>query len=299
MSKIIPFEALIPRKDLADRVVCPPYDVIDSDEARKLAKGNPYSMLHVTKPEIDLPDETMEDDDRIYAKGIENLQRFVEDGTLIRDRASIYVYRLAMGEIVQTGVVCGVSADEYERGLIKKHEKTREPKVVDRTRLACALHTHAEPVILVHRADEGIRALLAKEAGDEPLFDVKYQGVRHTLWRANDPQGIVAAFSRLPALYIADGHHRSETGCRTMQWMRRDNPGHTGGEAYNFFPAAVFPDDEVRVFRYEWDGPADKRPLADVTMADIMKLSDQNGIMPPKSTWFAPKLISGLFLYTF
>lgn len=299
MSKIIPFEALIPRKDIADKVICPPYDVIDSDAARRLAKGNPYSLLHVTKPEIDLPAETFEDDDRIYSKGIENLRLFVEKGTLVRDSTSLYVYRLAMREVVQTGVVCGVSAEEYERGLIKKHEKTREPKVVDRTRLACALHAHAEPVILVHRSDAGIKALLDKEAKAKPLYDLDYDGVRHTFWRACDPGAIAAAFASMPALYIADGHHRSETGCRTMQWMRRDNPNHNGTEAYNFFPAAVFPDDEVRVFKYDWDGPADKRPLAEVTMADIMKLSDQNGIMPPKSTWFAPKLISGLFVYTF
>jgi len=299
MSKIIPFEALIPRKDIADKVICPPYDVIDSSAARKLAKGNPYSLLHVTKPEIDLPPETAQDDDRIYSKGAENLGAFVKNKTLIKDQRSIYVYRLAMRDIVQTGVVCGVSADEYERGLIKKHEKTREPKVVDRTRLACALHVHAEPVILVHRADEGIRAILNNEAKASPLYDLEYDGVRHTLWRAADSGAIANVFSKLAALYIADGHHRSETGCRTMQWMRRDNPKHTGEELYNFFPAAIFPDDEVRVFAYDWNGPADKRPLAEVTMSDIMKLSDQGGIMPPKSTWFAPKLISGLFLYPF
>lgn len=299
MSKVIPFPALIPAKGHVEDAICPPYDVIDVVQARAMAEGNPFSLLRVTKPEIDLPEGTGEEDDEVYAKGAENLARFKEEGLLVRDEPSLYIYRMIWGEQVQTGIVAGVSAEEYGRGLIKKHEKTREPKVVNRTRLARALRAHAEPVILVHRRDEGLAKLIAEEALEPSLYDVNFEGVRHILWRVRAADEIVRIFGGMDALYIADGHHRSETGFRTYVEMKESDPNHTGDEAYCFFPAVIFPDDEVRVFQYDWDGPPEKRPLADVTMADIMKLSDEGGIMPPKSTWFAPKLVSGLFLYTF
>lgn len=299
MSKVIPFPALIPAKGHVEDAVCPPYDVIDVAQARAMAEGNPFSLLHVTKPEIDLPEGTGEDDEAVYAKGAENLERFREEGLLVRDEPSLYIYRMVSGDRVQTGIVAGVSAEEYGRGLIRKHEKTREPKVVNRTRLARALHAHAEPVILVHRRVEKLAKLIEEETIEPPIYDVAFEGVRHTLWRALAADKIVKAFDAMEALYIADGHHRSETGFRTYIEMKESDPNHSGGEAYCFFPAVIFPDDEVRVFQYDWDGPPEKRPLAEVQMADIMELSDRDGIMPPKSTWFAPKLISGLFVYTF
>lgn len=299
MSKVIPFPALIPAKGHVDDTVCPPYDVIDSDEARALADGNPFSLLHVTKPEIDLPPGSGEDSEAAYEKGAANLERFKKEGLLVRDEPSFYIYRMVSGDHVQTGIVAGVSAKEYGEGLIKKHEKTREPKVVNRTRLARALRAHSEPVILVHRRDKALAALIEEEALEPPLYDVTFEGVRHVLWRACGAGEIAKRFSKMGALYIADGHHRSETGFRTYIEMKESDPNHSGDEPYCFFPAVIFPDDEVRVFQYDWDGPPEKRPLGDVTMADIMKLADEGGIMPPKSTWFAPKLISGLFVYTF
>jgi uncharacterized protein (DUF1015 family) len=300
MSKVIPFPALIPSSDAAAEVLCPPYDVIDSSAARALAAGKAYSLLHITKPEIDLPPELDEYNDAVYAKGAENLSKFRDEGTLVRDVPSFYIYRLISSGYTQTGIVAGVSAEEYGRGLIKKHEKTREPKVVDRTRLARAIRAHAEPVFLVHRKDAGIAEIVKTETAGTPLFDITYaDGVRHVLWRVSNAEAVRAAFEHMNALYIADGHHRSETGFRTYEEMRRENPEHTGEEPYCFFPAVIFPEDEMRIFQYDWDGPAGERPLAKVTMADVIKLADENGIMPPKSTWFAPKLISGLFLYTF
>jgi uncharacterized protein (DUF1015 family) len=299
MSKVIPFPALIPAKGHVEDAVCPPYDVIDVAQARAMAEGNPFSLLHVTKPEIDLPEGTGEDDESVYVKGAENLARFKEEGLLVRDEPSLYIYRMESGDHVQTGIVAGVSAEEYGRELIKKHEKTREPKVVNRTRLARALRAHAGPVILVHRRDEALAKLIEEETQEPPIYDVNFEGVRHTLWRARAADEIVKAFGGMEALYIADGHHRSETGFRTYVEMKESDPNHSGDEAYSFFPAVIFPDDEVRVFQYDWDGPPEKRPLADAQMADIMKISDEGGIMPPKSTWFAPKVVSGLFLYTF
>ena len=300
MSKVIPFPALIPANDHVAEVVCPPYDVIDAEEARGLARGKPRSLLHVTKPEIDLPAGTDEQDEVVYARGAENLERFIRDGTFAVDEPSLYIYRMISGDHVQTGIVAGVSAEEYGRGLIKKHEKTREPKVVNRTRLAKRLRAHLEPVILVHRCDAALKRVIEEEAVRAPLYDVvDRDGVRHLMWRAKAPGRIAELFSGMDALYIADGHHRSETGFRTYVEMKESNPKHTGEEPYCFFPAVIFPDDEVKIFQYDWDGSPSTRPLADVTMADVMKLSDEKGIMPPKSTWFAPKLISGLFVYTF
>jgi uncharacterized protein (DUF1015 family) len=300
VSKVIPFEALIPRAELAGRVICPPYDVISSEEARMMAAGNPHSLLHVTKPEIDLPEGTAEGDGRIYAKGAENLARLQADGTLGRDARSFYVYRMEKGGHAQTGIVAAVAASEYERGLIKRHERTREPKVVDRTRLALALRAHAEPVLLVCRGSAALSGIIAREVRSRPLYDlVDSYGVRNVLWRASRPDEIMAAFDAMDALYIADGHHRSETAFRTMREMRDGDPGHRGDEAYGFFPAVIVPEEDVRIYRYDWDGPPAERPLADVSISDVMKLADEGGIMPPKSTWFAPKLASGLFVYTF
>jgi uncharacterized protein (DUF1015 family) len=300
MSKIIPFAALIPNPERAQQVICPPYDVIDSAGARAYAKGNSYSLLHVTKPEIDLDPSVDQYDDRVYAKGAENLARFVKEGTLRKDAPSLYVYRMVRGNHVQTGIVAGASAEEYESGAIKRHEKTREEKVVDRTRHSLAIRGHAEPVFLVHRHAPAIGKLISASAAAAPLYDLTdHDGVRHTMWRAADPDAVVATFLTFPALYIADGHHRSETAHRTRKEMQAKNPAHTGKELYNFFPAVILDEDQVKIYAYDWDGPADQRPLAKVTMADVMKLSDEGGIMPPKSTWFAPKLASGLFIFPF
>lgn len=300
MSKIIPFPALIPKAELGSRTICPPYDVITSEEAREIVDGNPYSLLHVTKAEVDLPHDVPEYDDRVYEKARANFMKFQKDGWLIRDTASLYIYRMDRQGHIQTGLVCGTSVDEYDLGLIKQHEKTRKPKEDDRTRFAYAIRAHAEPVFLTFRATDEMKKLLLSETTETPLYDtVPLCGVRHTLWRAKSVQKFVDAAKEIEAIYVADGHHRSASASRVRAKMRAENPAHRGDEAYNFFPAVLIPSDEVRIYRYDWDGDPDKRPLADVTIDDVMALSDRGGIMPPKSTWFAPKLASGLFVYAF
>ncbi|MFH1873795.1 MAG: DUF1015 domain-containing protein [Pseudomonadota bacterium] len=300
MSKIIPFPALLPNLSLVHKIICPPYDVIESEQAREFAKDNPYSLLHITKSEIDFPPNVYPYDDAIYEKAARNLHRFKEQDYLFQDQPNLYIYRMIAGEWIQTGVVAGVSASEYEQGLIKQHEKTREEKVIDRTKHSLALKAHAEPVILVHKYNDAIREQVKVEESDALLYKVTDKlGVQHILWRVSQPERLMELFAGLDALYIADGHHRSATGFRVQQEMSKTNPNHNGTEPYNFFPAVIFQETEVRVFEYNWVGPADKRPLSKITMADIIKLSDEGGIMPPKSTWFAPKLTSGLFLYPF
>lgn len=301
MSKVIPFRALLPSADVVQDMISPPYDVVTSEEARSLASGKPASFLHITKAEIDLDPGTDERSEEIYRKAAENLAEFREKGCLVESDPAYYIYRVERGGHVQTGLVAGASVDEYENGSIKKHEKTRENKVEERARYAMALGAHAEPVMLVHRSSEPIKHLINDtEARGKALFDVvDHCGVRHQLWRARNTFALQKAFEGLDALYIADGHHRSECALRVRELMAKDNPDHTGSEAYNYFPVVIFPDDEVRIFQYDWDGSPNQRPLSKYTMEDVMKLSDENGIMPPKSTWFAPKLGSGLYVYLF
>lgn len=300
MSKIIPFPALLPAKKLASKIVCPPYDVIDRNKARKIAGKNPYSLLHVTKAEIDLPDSVDEYDPRVYERARLNFCEFMEKSWLVHDDASLYIYRMEMDGRVQTGVVCGVSVDEYDSLRIKRHEKTRLAKEDDRTKLSLTLGAHAEPVLLIFRVVGTIKEMILSETKAEPLFEITdAQKIRHTLWRAENCANLQQAFAEVDSFYIADGHHRSATASRVRKIRQSANSEHKGNELYNYFPAVVFPHDEVSVYRYDWSGDPKKRPPADVTIEDIMKLADHGGIMPPKSTWFAPKLSSGLFVYAF
>ena len=300
MSKIIPFPALLPKSELAHLIACPPYDVISSEEARALTASNPYSLLHITKAEVDLPCKSNEHDDRVYETAKRNFADFIKSGWLTRVKESFFVYRLESGAHSQTGLVCGASTDEYDSGLIKQHEKTRKDKEDDRTRLAYTLRAHPEPVIIVFRTDDEIKNLISSQTTDKPLYDITDRnGVRHILWQAAATDDIRNVFSKVKALYIADGHHRSAAASRVRAMIKKESKNDRGDESYNFFPAVLFPDDEVRIYRYDWMGDPLKRPLADVTMVGIMDLADRGGIMPPKSTWFAPKLSSGLFVYPF
>ena len=287
MSKIIPFEALLPNQRFAGRIISPPYDVVTTDEARLLAKDNPYSFLHIIKPEIDLPPDTDPYSNAVYEKGAENFSNFQKEGWLIKNESSFYIYRLVSGAHTQTGIVCGASADEYGRGLIKKHELTREAKVADRVRLAERTGTHLEPVFLVHRSSRAVASFLEEETKSAPLYDLTDKdSVRHVLWEIKRKGEIGRILSKIPALYIADGHHRSEAAFRLK-------------DKSHYFPAVVFSEEDVVVYEYHFNGEKEKRPLSRYTIKDIMECADKKEIMPPKSTWFAPKLASGLFVYKF
>lgn len=297
MSKIIPLPALLPPPELAQAIAAPPYDVVTADEAHAFASGNPLSFFHLTRAEIDLLPGAASDGDRTFAKAAENFCRFREAGWLAPAAPAFLHYRIEWQGRAQTGLVCGASTDEYESGAIKRHERTREAKVTERARLALAVGAHLEPVLLVCRASAAITAAFAPPA-TPPLFDISLpDGSRHLLWRAKNGTRIEEAFASLDALYIADGHHRSEVASRVRRELRGAAPSDDRAIAAGFFPAVIFPHDEVRIYHYDWDGPAKERPLADVTIEDVMRLADENGIMPPKSTWFAPKLASGLFVY--
>ncbi|MCU0232429.1 MAG: DUF1015 family protein [Thermoanaerobaculales bacterium] len=255
MARIEAFRAWRPRPELAARVASPPYDVLSSDEARAMAADNQLSFLHVNKPEIDLPPGTDVYSPEVYAKGAENLRRLQEDGVFVREAApAFYLYRQRMGDHVQTGLVAGASIDEYENDRIKKHEHTRRVKEDDRTRHVDALNANTGPVFLTYKARPEIDALVARLTAGAPLYDfVAPDGIQHVLWvveRPQDREALAAAFSSVPALYVADGHHRSAAATRIRTLRREANPKHTGEEAYNFFLAVIFPDREMKILDY-------------------------------------------------
>ncbi|MDP8236594.1 MAG: DUF1015 family protein [Candidatus Erginobacter occultus] len=255
MVKIRDFQALRPREDLADEVASPPYDVLDSREARQRARGKPYSFLHVVKPEIDLPEETDPYDGSVYLKGRENLDRMAADGVLIDDEEpGLYFYRQVMGDHSQTGLVACASIEDYENDRIKKHEHTRADKEADRIRHVETLNANTGPVFLTYPADREMNRLAEEIASTPPLYDFTADdGIRHTVWKvtgADRTEKIKGIFARLDRLYVADGHHRSASGVRVGQKRREANPTHTGAEEYNFFLAVLFPHDQLKIMDY-------------------------------------------------
>ncbi len=255
MAKIEAFRALRPRADVAAKVASPPYDVLNSAEARLMAEGNSISFLHVNKPEIDLPENIDPYDPAVYAKGAENLKGLIDQGALIREeRPALYLYRQIMGDHTQIGLVAGASVDEYEAGLIKKHEFTRRKKEDDRTRHVDALDANTGPVFLTYRARTEIDQLVERLTAGEADYDFTApDGIRHTLWVVSndaDVEPLISAFDAVPELYVADGHHRSAAGTRIRTLRREANPNHTGDEPYNYFLSVIFPDNQMLIMDY-------------------------------------------------
>jgi uncharacterized protein (DUF1015 family) len=400
MALIAPFRALRPTPASAARVAAVPYDVVNAQEAHALAAGNPLSFLHVSRAEIDLAAQTDPYSDAVYRKAVENFETLKRQAPLlVEDSSSLYVYRLKMGKHVQTGVAGTFSIDEYERGVIKKHEHTRPDKEDDRTRHMIELRAQTGPVFLTYRASSAVDRIVADVMRGSPLFDfTASDDVQHTIWRVGETEvrALVAAFDGIPSLYIADGHHRAASAARARQML-----GATGGRdcESDTVLAVAFPDAQMQVLPYNRvvkdlgshspasllanlreqfdvkDGPAaparkgqvamflgggwhtidlgeaprdvaaadrldvsrlqqnilapllgigdvrsDKRidfiggargtaalehlvrsgkyaiafSLYPVSVDDLMQVCDAGGIMPPKSTWFEPKLRDGL-----
>lgn len=408
MATLRPFRALRPARETARQVSAVPYDVVNAEEARALAAGNSLSFLHVSRAEIDLPDGTDAYSDAVYAKAAENFERLKREAPLARDaERSLYVYRLRMGDQEQTGVAACCSLDEYDRGVIRKHERTRRDKEDDRTRHMLTLRAQTGPVFLTYRDREEIDAVVARARAEAPLFDFAApDGVAHTVWRlgAADSALLAERFRAVPLLYIADGHHRAASASRARQQIREAAQREAEERASHLFLAVVFPAGQLRILPYNrivrglngrsaeefltalrqrfpvregvspsperkgeirmylsghWHGlrvspeglPAqdaigsldvsllqekillpllgiddvrtDKRidfvggirgpqelvrlvdegrasvafSLHPVSLAQLMAISDQNQIMPPKSTWFEPKLRDGLLIH--
>lgn len=255
MAVIRPFCGYRPRPDIVAKVASPPYDVLSSDEARAAAEGNPLSFLHVVKAEIDLDASVDVHSEQVYREGARNLRKLIADGSLIRDETPcFYVYQQRMGGHVQAGVVAGASVDEYQNGLIKKHEHTRPDKETDRARHIEILGANAGPVFLTYRASQAVDSVVERVREGEPQYDfVAEDGVAHTLWVVSDGDTINAlehAFAEIPCLYVADGHHRSAAASRVREIKKGENPGHTGREQYNFFLTVIFAHDQMQILDY-------------------------------------------------
>ena len=403
MALLTPFRALRPAPAVAARVASVPYDVVSTAEARALAQQEPLSFLHVTRSEIDLPDATPPYDASVYARAAENLRALTADAPLVRDpEPTLYFYRQQMGAHVQTGLAGCFSVDEYERDLIRKHEKTRPDKEDDRTRHIIEVRAQTGVVFLTYRASAAVDAVAARACAGAPLYDFAApDGIRHTVWPvpAADARALVEAFAAIPALYIADGHHRAASAARARATLR--DRGLPATEA-DVFIAVAFPDTQLQILPYHRvvkdlnghtpatfldalrtrltvtdGGPVPSRPgevsmfldgrwyslnmpaspagtsradglavavlqrevlepllgigdvrtdkridfvggargtgalealvtsgqaavafsMYPVTVDDLIAVSDAGGIMPPKSTWFEPKLRDGLLVH--
>jgi uncharacterized protein (DUF1015 family) len=404
MAIVRPFEALRPVRERASQVAAVPYDVVTTEEARALASGNPLSFLHVSRAEIDLPEGTDPHSPDVYRKAAENFERLSRDAPLTHDsERAFYVYRLRMGDHVQTGIAAVFSVDDYDSGAVRKHERTRRDKEDDRTRHMVTLRAQTGPVFLTYRDRAAIDELVAGATREKPLFDFEAEDrIAHTIWRVGPEVSarLQNEFLKVPLLYIADGHHRAASASRAREEFR-ERSDRAGGEAeYDFFLGVAFPAGQVRILPYNrlvsdlggrapgeflfalkqrlavsTDAPAaparrgdvsmylggrwyglklpsadPSSPALDVTLLqdavfepllgvkdvrsdkriefvggargtaalaravderraavafslypvgveDLMRIADASGIMPPKSTWFEPKLRDGLLIH--
>jgi uncharacterized protein (DUF1015 family) len=407
VAVIRPFRALRPPAERAQAVASVPYDVVNTEEAAALAAGNPLSFLHVSRPEIDLPAGTDLYSDAVYRKAVENFEKLSAEAPMEKEaEPSLYLYRLVMGQHEQIGVVACCSIGEYDDNTIRKHERTRRDKEDDRTRHMLMLRAQTGPVFLTYRTRPEIDEQVSTAITAPPLFDITApDGIRHTIWRLTDTDGLVNEFASVPLLYIADGHHRAASASRARAELREQSFTHTGNEDYNYFLTVIFPDSQVQILAYnrvvrdlnglsqqefldalrrqftitenanpeppergnwsmyldgKWYGlrlspdatlpigtvggldvsvlqdrlldpifgikdvRTDKRidfvgglrgtkelerlvnegkaavafSLYPTTVAELLMVSDANEIMPPKSTWFEPKLRDGLLIHT-
>ena len=248
MALVKPFTALRPKPELAAQICELPYDVMSSDEARHIAAGNPLSFLHVSKPEIDLPPGTDLYAPEVYAKGKENFQRLIVQGSLFQDTSPrFYLYRQIMGAHSQVGLVAAASCEDYLRNVIKKHELTRPDKEDDRVRHIEALNSQTGPVFLVYRSRAGLETIIKRYTASPAQVDFTAKdGVRHSAWIISKPEDIQAIekeFAALPSLYIADGHHRCAAAARVFQ--ARQGAGHSA-----FFLSVIFPHNQVQILPY-------------------------------------------------
>ena len=377
MAIIKPFKGIRPPKEYVEQVESRPYDVLNSEEARKEAEGNEKSLYHIIKPEIDFPEGTDEHDPRVYAKAAENFQKFQDKGWLVQDdKENYYIYAQTMNGKTQYGLVVCAYVNDYLNGVIKKHELTRRDKEEDRMKHVRVNNANIEPVFFAYPDNAELDAIVARYTAKEPVYDfiAPIDGFGHKFWvidKEEDIQAITKAFAAMPALYIADGHHRSAAAALVGAEKAKQNPNHRGDEEYNYFMAVCFPANQLTIIDYNrvvkdlngltaaWysltakegtyddndpigvldvtissnlildkilgikDLRSDKRidfvggirglgelkrrvdsgemkvalALYPVTMKQIMDIADTGNIMPPKTTWFEPKLRSGLIIH--
>ncbi len=252
MAIIRPFQALRPVEEHAKEISCVPYDVVYESEVREYIKQNPLSFLRVTRAEAEFEADSGPSPEQVFSRAKANLEALLKNGELIRDEEpSIYIYRLAQGEHTQTGVVACCSIDDYEADIIKKHEKTRPDKVKDRKDHMLALDAQTGLIFLAFRNTDSIRNMIAHETSKKPIYNFHCDdGIQQTVWRDIDTEKWIEAFEEVPALYIADGHHRAESSALTRKHKQENNPAHDGTENYNFVLTGMYPAEDLKILAY-------------------------------------------------
>ncbi len=256
MAVIKPFKGIRPPQELVEQVASRPYDVLNSEEARAEAAGNEKSLYHIIKPEIDFPVGTDEHDEKVYLKAAENFQAFQDKGWLVQDAAeNYYVYAQTMNGKTQYGLVVGAYVPDYMNGVIKKHELTRRDKEEDRMKHVRVNNANIEPVFFAYPDNEVLDALIRKYTTQPPVYDfiAPGDGFGHSFWvidATEDIAQITAQFAAMPALYIADGHHRSAAAALVGAEKAAQNPAHNGTEEYNYFMAVCFPANQLTIIDY-------------------------------------------------
>ena len=253
--KIKAFRGFRPVESKVKAVASRPYDVLDSDEARAEAKGNPWSFLNVVKPEITLPPDTDHYSKTVYEAGKNNFQKLVNEGVFVQDREEcLYIYELIMDGRSQNGIVGCASVEDYMKGYIKKHELTRPDKETDRKNHVRVSMMNAEPVFFAYPANKVLDNIVAVIKQTKPSYSfVADDNIEHRLWVVNDPkqiQSIVESFEKMQATYVADGHHRTAAAALVGNDLKNENPNHTGEESYNYFLAVHFPDNQLAIMDY-------------------------------------------------
>lgn len=253
--KIKAFKGFRPIESKVKEVASRPYDVLDSDEAREEAKGNPWSFLNVVKPEITLPPDTDHYSMKVYQAGKDNFEKLVNEGVFKQDKEDcLYIYELIMDGRSQNGIVACASVEDYMQGHIKKHELTRPDKEADRKNHVRVSMMNAEPVFFAYPSNKKLDATVESIKKSKPAYSfVADDNIEHRLWVVSDRgdvQNIVKAFEEMPATYVADGHHRTAAAALVGNDLKKENPNHTGNESYNYFLAVHFPDNQLAIMDY-------------------------------------------------
>lgn len=252
MATIRAFRALRPVPEKALEVSSVPYDVVDTIRARKLSEGNPLSFLHVIRPEIDLPDGIDPHEDAVYEQALKNFNTLLNKSVLIKDEApKLYIYRICMDSHTQYGIAGLCSVDEYDRGIIKKHEHTRKDKVDDRVRHMLTISAHSGPVLMTYRGLPSIEAIINREIQRSPLYDfVCEDRTQHTVWEIDIYKDLIKAFQAVEYIYIADGHHRAAGASCVNQEMTRKRGASSGNNEFNYFLSVLFPAEQLKILSY-------------------------------------------------
>lgn len=255
MAIVRPFTCIRPERSVVSKVAALPYDVYSRKEACQVTAANPLSFLNIDRAETQFSDDVDTYAPQVYDKARELLDAWIDNGTFVTDEGeNYYLYQLTMDGRSQTGIVACSSIDDYEGGVIKKHENTREDKELDRIRHVDVTNAHTGPIFLAYRRDETLASITRQVTDEAPLYDfVSEDGIGHRVWRIQDSQRIQAveeAFRRVPATYIADGHHRAASAVKVGQKRRRANPGYTGKEPFNYFLSVLFPEDQLMIMPY-------------------------------------------------